>query len=158
LNHFTNSKLQLYNLIAQKESKLNLLMAGEQIRMAGEQKKLAIAAKRDTTTTKALSLLGTIFLPGAFLAVRDFHLSLFITNVARSQCSHLHSSTFGQPPILALSFPLDSGYTGPLLFPRQPSSLEHGTNGRNVEQGDINRKKRMWRKMWKLDGMRWRRS
>ncbi len=48
--------------MAQKESKLNLLMASE-------QRKLAQASKRDATTMKSLSLLGTVFLPGTFLAV-----------------------------------------------------------------------------------------
>ncbi|KAF4626992.1 hypothetical protein G7Y89_g11165 [Cudoniella acicularis] len=51
----------LYNIIAQKESKLNF-------QMAGEQRKLAHASKRDSTAMKTISLLGAIFLPGAYLA------------------------------------------------------------------------------------------
>jgi hypothetical protein len=53
--------LQLYNIIAQKESKLGLTMAGE-------QRRLAHAAKRDSTSMKILSLLGAIFLPATYLA------------------------------------------------------------------------------------------
>ena len=56
------SLLKLYTIIAQKESRLNLLMAAE-------QRKLAHASKRDSSTMKTISLLGSIFLPGAYLAV-----------------------------------------------------------------------------------------
>lgn len=42
--------------------------------MAGEQRKLAHASKRDSSTMKTISLLGSIFLPGAYLAVsRQIH-------------------------------------------------------------------------------------
>lgn len=51
----------LYNIIAQKESKLNF-------QMAGEQRKLAHASKRDSAAMKLISLLGAVFLPGAYLA------------------------------------------------------------------------------------------
>jgi len=51
----------LYNIIAQKESKLNF-------QMAGEQRKLAHASKRDSAAMKTISLLGVIFFPGAYLA------------------------------------------------------------------------------------------
>ncbi|KAG9246385.1 hypothetical protein BJ878DRAFT_497217 [Calycina marina] len=51
----------LYNIIAQKESKLNF-------QMAGEQRKLAHASKRDSAAMKTISLLGAIFFPGAFIA------------------------------------------------------------------------------------------
>jgi hypothetical protein len=57
--------LKLYNIIAQKESKLNF-------QMAIEQRKLARASKRDSSTMKTISLLGSIFLPGAYLAVSSF--------------------------------------------------------------------------------------
>ena len=50
--------------MALKESKLSL-------QMAGDQRKLAWISKRETSSMKVLSLLGTIFLPGAFLAVRN---------------------------------------------------------------------------------------
>ncbi|KAK5664127.1 hypothetical protein OQA88_342 [Cercophora sp. LCS_1] len=64
--HTTLERLQiqraaLYNIIAQKESKLGL-------QMAGEQRRLAHAAKRDSTSMKTLSLLGAIFLPATYLA------------------------------------------------------------------------------------------
>lgn len=36
--------------------------------MAGEQRKLAHAAKRDSAAMKTISLLGAIFFPGAYLA------------------------------------------------------------------------------------------
>ncbi|KAH8658766.1 hypothetical protein BGZ60DRAFT_531448 [Tricladium varicosporioides] len=59
----------LYNIIAQKESKLNF-------QMAGEQRKLAHASKRDSAAMKTISLLGAIFLPGAWLAA-IFSMSFF---------------------------------------------------------------------------------
>ncbi|CAN8097043.1 unnamed protein product [Discula destructiva] len=51
----------LYNIIAQKESKLNL-------QMAADQRRLAHASKRDSTSMKTISLLGAIFLPATLLA------------------------------------------------------------------------------------------
>ncbi|CRK12188.1 hypothetical protein BN1708_017142, partial [Verticillium longisporum] len=51
----------LYNLLSQRESKI-------QFQMAGEQRRLAHASKRDSTAMKTISLLGAIFLPGTFLA------------------------------------------------------------------------------------------
>lgn len=53
--------MQLYNIIAQKESKLNF-------QMAGEQRKLAHASTRDSAAMKVISLLGAIFFPGAYIA------------------------------------------------------------------------------------------
>ncbi|KKA28105.1 hypothetical protein TD95_002324 [Thielaviopsis punctulata] len=52
---------QMFNIIAQRESKLNL-------EMAKEQKRIADISKRDGTTMKTLSLLGALFLPGTFLS------------------------------------------------------------------------------------------
>ncbi|KAK4152833.1 hypothetical protein C8A00DRAFT_44176 [Chaetomidium leptoderma] len=61
LERLTIQRAALYNIIAQKESKLGL-------QMAGEQRRLAHAAKRDSTSMKILSLLGAIFLPATYLA------------------------------------------------------------------------------------------
>lgn len=54
--------MQLVNLIASQENRLN-------VRLAGEQRALAYASKNDSTAMKGLSLLGAIFLPGAYVAV-----------------------------------------------------------------------------------------
>ncbi|CAK7268623.1 hypothetical protein SEPCBS57363_003187 [Sporothrix epigloea] len=51
----------LYNIIAQKESKLNL-------EMAQHQRLLALASKRDNQSMKALSVVGAVFLPATYLA------------------------------------------------------------------------------------------
>lgn len=61
IEKLTTNNPKLYNIIAQKESKLNF-------QMAGEQRKLAHAAKRDSTAMKTISLLGAVFFPGAYLA------------------------------------------------------------------------------------------
>ncbi|KAB5523057.1 hypothetical protein GE09DRAFT_976810 [Coniochaeta sp. 2T2.1] len=61
LERLTIQRAALYNIIAQKESKLNL-------EMAGQQRRLAHASKRDSNSMKTLSLLGAIFLPATYLA------------------------------------------------------------------------------------------
>jgi hypothetical protein len=61
LERLTIQRGALYNIIAQKESKLGL-------QMAAEQRRLAHAAKRDSTSMKMLSLMGAIFLPATFIA------------------------------------------------------------------------------------------
>lgn len=52
---------QLYNLLSQRESKI-------QFQMAGEQRRLAHASKRDSTAMKTISLLGAVFLPGTLVS------------------------------------------------------------------------------------------
>ena len=64
--HTTISRLDiqraaLYNIIAQKESKLNL-------EIAQHQRLLALASKRDNQSMKALSIVGAVFLPATYLA------------------------------------------------------------------------------------------
>ncbi|KAI0180006.1 hypothetical protein GGR52DRAFT_568769 [Hypoxylon sp. FL1284] len=63
----------LYNIMAQKESKLNL-------EIASQQRRLAHATKRDGTAMKTLSLLGAVFLPGTFIA-SIFSMTFFDFNV-----------------------------------------------------------------------------
>ncbi|KAI1268391.1 hypothetical protein F5Y18DRAFT_375189 [Xylariaceae sp. FL1019] len=64
----------LYNIMTQKESKLNL-------EMAAQQRRLAHASKRDSTSMKTLSLLGAVFLPGTFLS-SVFSMTFFDFKVA----------------------------------------------------------------------------
>lgn len=52
---------QLYNIMSQREARLNL-------EIAGEQRRIAHASKRDGTAMKTISLMGTLFLPGTYLA------------------------------------------------------------------------------------------
>ncbi|OAA34448.1 Mg2+ transporter protein, CorA-like/Zinc transport protein ZntB [Metarhizium rileyi] len=51
----------LYNIMSQREARLNL-------EIAGEQRRIAHASKRDSTAMKTISLMGTLFLPGTYLA------------------------------------------------------------------------------------------
>lgn len=51
----------MYNILSQREARLNL-------EIAGEQRRIAHASKRDSTAMKTLSLLGALFLPGTYLA------------------------------------------------------------------------------------------
>ncbi|KAI1212470.1 uncharacterized protein F4807DRAFT_416262 [Annulohypoxylon truncatum] len=66
----------LYNIMAQKESKLNL-------EIASQQRRVAHATKRDGTAMKTLSLLGAVFLPGTFMA-SVFSMTFFDFNVGPS--------------------------------------------------------------------------
>lgn len=54
--------LQLYSMISQRDSKVN-------ISVAKDSKKIAAAAKRDSLAMKTISTLTLIFLPGTFVAV-----------------------------------------------------------------------------------------
>ncbi|KAG5922815.1 hypothetical protein E4U42_005250 [Claviceps africana] len=47
--------------MSQREARLNL-------EIAGEQRRIAHASKRDSTAMKTISLMGTLFLPGTYLA------------------------------------------------------------------------------------------
>ncbi|KAJ6446544.1 magnesium transport protein CorA, transmembrane region [Purpureocillium lavendulum] len=51
----------LYNIMSQREARLNL-------EIAGEQRRIAHASKRDSTAMKTISLMGALFLPGTYLA------------------------------------------------------------------------------------------
>lgn len=51
----------MYNIISQREARLNL-------EIAGEQRRIAHASKRDSTAMKTISLMGALFLPGTYLA------------------------------------------------------------------------------------------
>ncbi|KAH9887466.1 hypothetical protein F4778DRAFT_786310 [Xylariomycetidae sp. FL2044] len=73
LERLNIQRAALYNIMAQKESKLNL-------EMAAQQRRLAHASKRDSTAMKTLSLLGAVFLPGTFIA-SVFSMTFFDFNV-----------------------------------------------------------------------------
>jgi hypothetical protein len=60
----TREYFQLYNLMTQMESRLNL-------QIARDQKMLANTTKREAEAMKGISLLGAVFLPGTFIAVRQ---------------------------------------------------------------------------------------
>lgn len=53
---------QLYSLISQRDSKINILIAED-------SKKITMAAKRDSAAMKTISVLTMAFLPGTFVAV-----------------------------------------------------------------------------------------
>ncbi|KAH8817387.1 hypothetical protein F5884DRAFT_249042 [Xylogone sp. PMI_703] len=82
----------LYNLIAEKESKLNFMMAGD-------SRKIAYASKRDSATMKTIALLGVIFLPGTFLA------SIFSTTFFNFQTtSPTSNSSDANPSVVSPKF------------------------------------------------------
>ncbi|KND95085.1 hypothetical protein TOPH_00642 [Tolypocladium ophioglossoides CBS 100239] len=61
LDPLLTESLQLYNIMSQREARLNL-------EIAGEQRRIAHASKRDSTAMKTISLMGALFLPGTYLA------------------------------------------------------------------------------------------
>jgi len=87
LERLTIQRQALYNIMAQRESKLNL-------EMAQQQRRLAHASKRDSTAMKALSLLGAMFLPGTFVASL-LSMSFFDFNVGPSSGSDNDTSGEG---------------------------------------------------------------
>ncbi|KPM42749.1 hypothetical protein AK830_g3773 [Neonectria ditissima] len=76
----------LYNIMSQREARLNL-------QIAGEQRRIAHASKRDSTAMKTLSLMGALFLPGTYLA-SVFSMTFFnFEDGACSPYSHVPLST-----------------------------------------------------------------
>lgn len=73
--------------MSQREARLNL-------EIAGEQRRIAHASKRDSTAMKTLSLMGALFLPGTYLA-SVFSMTFF---------------DFGRGLILPPPFPIDTVY------------------------------------------------
>ncbi|KAG9236685.1 hypothetical protein BJ875DRAFT_371599 [Amylocarpus encephaloides] len=93
----------LYNIIAQKESKLSF-------KMAGEQRRLAHASKRDSAAMKTISLLGAIFLPGAYLAA-VFSMTFFNWN------PNSPTSNSDEPdPVVSKSFWIYWAFTVPITI------------------------------------------
>ena len=67
--------------MSQREARLNL-------EIAGEQRRIAHASKRDSTAMKTISLLGAIFLPGNLLA-SVFGMTFFNFEDGESHCCNL---------------------------------------------------------------------
>jgi len=96
--------MMVYDVMALKESKLNL-------QMAGEQKRLAQSSKREAGATKGISLLGAVFLPGAFLAVSSSHI-LF------DKFSRVNFETYSGPSFQLLSSNLRMFLISPPSYPQ----------------------------------------
>lgn len=69
----TSNSSQVHNLIAQEDNVRN-------IELARDSKVIATASKRDSSIMKVLAVLGTLFLPASFIAVR-------ITSSPKLKCS-----------------------------------------------------------------------
>jgi len=66
--------------------------------LAGEQRKLAAASKRDSTSMKAISILATVFLPGTYIAVSSPDAYLRRT----SSVADMYVSLYSRPHSLTL--------------------------------------------------------
>lgn len=93
----------LYNVIQQRESKLNF-------QMARDQRKLAHASKRDSGAQKTIALLGALFLPGAFLA------SIFSTSFFNFQNGLADDGGNPKLPIVAKEFWVFWAFTLPITI------------------------------------------
>lgn len=93
----------LYNVIQQRESKLNF-------QMARDQRRLAHASKRDSGAQKTIALLGALFLPGAFLA------SVFSTSFFNFQNGLADEGGNPELPIVAKEFWIFWAFTLPITF------------------------------------------
>ena len=91
----------LYNVIQQRESKLNF-------QMARDQRKLAHASKRDSGAQKTIALLGALFLPGAFLA------SIFSTSFFNFQNGLADDGGNPELPVVAKEFWVFWAFTLPI--------------------------------------------
>ncbi len=120
----------LYNTIAQRESKLNF-------KMAGEQRKLAHASKRDSGAQKTIALLGALFLPGAFLA------SIFSTSFFNFQNGLADEGGNPELPIVAPEFWIYWVFTLPLtvvvvagwIFWEKRKEARYRTEDARLEEG-----------------------
>ena len=72
--------------MSQREARLNL-------EIAGEQRRIAHASKRDSTAMKTLSLLGALFLPGTYLA-SVFSMTFFDFQKGKQNTPTCHTAGF----------------------------------------------------------------
>lgn len=93
LAHMERSSLhesgQLFNIMSQREARLNLSVAAE-------QRRIAHASKRDGSATKTLSVLGALFLPGTYLA-SVFSMTFFNFQASTSFISCRRQSSLTKP-------------------------------------------------------------
>lgn len=85
----TDGSRKLYNIMSQREARLNL-------EIAGEQRRIAHASKRDSTAMKTISLMGALFLPGTYLA------SVFSMTFFNFQAGTASSQLLCPPPPVVL--------------------------------------------------------
>lgn len=132
----------LYNVIQQRESKLNF-------QMARDQRKLAHASKRDSGAQKTIALLGALFLPGAFLA------SVFSTSFFNFQNGLADDGGNPELPVVAKEFWVFWAFTLPITIivvagwvywekkKEKRYKIEDEENGRDVENMEMAIQKQM---------------
>ncbi|KAF8850097.1 hypothetical protein BDZ45DRAFT_603309 [Acephala macrosclerotiorum] len=65
IENYSNTTLQRLEI---QRSLLNFQMAKLSFQVAGDQRKIALASKQDSSAMKTIAILGIVFLPGTFLA------------------------------------------------------------------------------------------
>ncbi|TQV99979.1 Mg2+ transporter protein, CorA-like/Zinc transport protein ZntB [Cordyceps javanica] len=124
--------LQLYNIMSQREARLNL-------EIAGEQRRIAHASKRDSTAMKMISLLGTLFLPGTFLA------SVFSMTFFNFQSSTMHIADDGNSdadPVISdklwvfflLTIPITAAIVGVWIWYDRRKEAQYARDDEDLEK------------------------
>ena len=100
--------LQLYSMISQRDSKVN-------ISVAEDSKRIAAAAKRDSLAMKTVSMLTLVFLPGTFVAVCFLVLCPLVTSI-------FHLQPMSKQAEIKTSRPSSAPASSTLSEPRPTSS------------------------------------
>lgn len=61
--------MQIYNLLAKQDNQINQHIAVQSLNLAESSRHIATAAKRDSSTMKAIAALTMVFLPGTYISV-----------------------------------------------------------------------------------------
>ena len=64
------TKFQIFNLIVQRDMRLNLQMAHTSLEIAETSRRIAEASMKDSASMKTIAILTMVFLPGTAVAVR----------------------------------------------------------------------------------------
>ncbi|KAI3323956.1 hypothetical protein HD806DRAFT_522480 [Xylariaceae sp. AK1471] len=104
LERLKSQREVMLSILDQRESRLSL-------RIAAQQHRLADASKRDSTSMKTLTFLGSLFLPGTFVS-SVFSMSFFDFSKAKENTDLQHSASSNIWLYFALMVPLTMFFVG----------------------------------------------
>ncbi|PHH61113.1 hypothetical protein CDD81_775 [Ophiocordyceps australis] len=111
----------LYNIMSQREARLNL-------EIAKEQRRIAHASKRDSTAMKSISLMGAIFLPGTYLA------SVFSMTFFNFQADAVHPVATQFWIYFAVTIPLTAAIVGTWYWFDHRREAQHTRGDQHLEE------------------------
>ncbi|KAF4981629.1 hypothetical protein FZEAL_2598 [Fusarium zealandicum] len=118
----------LYNIMSQREARLNL-------EIAGEQRRIAHASKRDSTAMKTLSLMGAVFLPGTYLA-SVFSMTFFDFEQGANPVVSVQLWIY-----FALTIPVTALIVGCWLFIDRRRRKQHKRDDKDLEENIVKMEK-----------------